>query len=71
MTTITHPITLQLQSVVDENNPTIQKLLALPEQDRVLFLTQMAQDLILPEVEKTLVKLNENSGGWARLEVVA
>ena len=71
MTTITHPFTLQLQSVVDESNPTIKKLLALPEQDRVLFLTQMAQDLILPEVEKTLTKLNENSGGWAKLEVVA
>jgi|LakMenEpi08Jun12_1017391.scaffolds.fasta_scaffold15001_1 hypothetical protein len=71
MTTITHPFTLQLQSVVDESNSTIQKLLALPEQDRVLFLNQMAQDLILPEVEKALVKLNEGSGGWARLEVVA
>ena len=71
MTTITHPFTLQLQSVVDESNSTIQKLLALPEQDRVLFLNQMAQDLILPEVEKALVKLNKNSGGWARLEVVA
>ena len=71
MTTITHPFTLQLQSVVDESNTTIKKLLDLPEQDRVLFLTQMAQDLILPEVEKTLAKLNENSGGWAKLEVVA
>jgi len=71
MTTITHPLEIQLQSVVDESNPTIKKLLALPEQDRVLFLSQMAQDLILPEVEKTLAKLNENSGGWARLEVVA
>ena len=71
MTTITHPVTLQLQRVVDENNPTIKKLRALPEQDRVLFLSQMAQDLILPEVEKLLVKLNEGSGGWAKLEVVA
>jgi hypothetical protein len=71
MTTITHPYTLQLQTVVDESNSTIQKLLALPEGDRVSFLNQMAQDLILPEVEKAVAKLNENSGGWARLEVVA
>jgi hypothetical protein len=71
MTTITHPLTLQLQSVVDESNPTIKKLFALPEGDRVSFLNQMAQELILPEVEKLLVKLNEGSGGWARLEVVA
>lgn len=71
MTTITHPFTLQLQSVVDESNPTVKKLLALPEQDRVLLLNQMAQDLLLPEVEKTIAKLNQGSGGWARLEVVA
>ena len=71
MTTITHPYTLQLQSVVDESNSTIQKLLALPEGDQVSFLNEMAQELILPEVEKLLVKLNEGSGGWARLEVVA
>jgi hypothetical protein len=71
MTTITHPLTLQLQSVVDENNETIQRLLDLPEDDQAFFLSQMAKDLILPEVEKLLVKLNENSGGWARLEVVA
>ena len=71
MTTISHPLTLQLQTVVDESNSTIQKLLALPEGDRVSFLNQMAQELILPEVEKLLVKLNLGSGGWARLEVVA
>jgi len=71
MTTITHPYTLQLQTVVDENNSTVKKLLALPEGDRVSFLTQMAQDLILPEVEKAIAKLNEGSGGWAKLEVVA
>ena len=70
MTTITHPYTIQLQSVVDETNPTIKKLMALPEGDRVSFLTQMAQELILPEVEKALVKMNENNS-WAKLEVVA
>ena len=71
MTTITHPITIQLQTVVDESNSTVKKLLALSEGDQVSFLTQMAQDLILPEVEKAIAKLNENSGGWAKLEVVA
>ncbi len=71
MTTITHPYTLQLQTVVDESNSTVKKLLALPEGDQVSFLNQMAQDLILPEVEKAIAKLNENSGGWAKLEVVA
>lgn len=71
MTTISHPYTIQLQTVVDESNSTIQQLLALPEGDRVSFLNQMAQELILPEVEKLLVKLNKGSGGWARLEVVA
>jgi hypothetical protein len=71
MTTISHPYTIQLQTVVDEKNPTIKKLMALPEGDRVSFFNQMAQDLILPEVEKLLVKLNKGSGGWARLEVVA
>lgn len=71
MTTISHPLELQLQTVVDENNPTIKRLLALPEQDRVLFLNQMAKELLLPEVEKAIAKMNKNSGGWARLEVVA
>jgi hypothetical protein len=70
MTTITHPFTLQLQSVVDESNPTIQKLLALSEGDRVSFFNQMAQDLILPEVEKFLTKANKGNS-WAKLEVVA
>ena len=70
MTTITHPFTLQLQSVVDESNPTIQKLLALSEGDRVSFFNQMAQELILPEVEKFLTKANKGNS-WARLEVVA
>jgi len=70
MTTITHPLTIQLQTVVDESNSTIQKLLALPEGDQVSFLTQMAQDLILPEVEKFITKANEGNS-WAKLEVVA
>jgi hypothetical protein len=70
MTTISHPFTLQLQSVVDESNPTIQKLLALSEGDRVSFFNQMAQDLILPEVEKFLTKANKGNS-WAKLEVVA
>jgi len=70
MTTITHPLTLQLQTVVDESNSTVKKLLALPEGDRVSFLNQMAQDLILPEVEKFITKANEGNS-WARLEVVA
>ena len=70
MTTISHPFTLQLQSVVDESNPTIQKLLALSEGDRVSFFNQMAQELILPEVEKFLTKANKGNS-WARLEVVA
>ncbi len=70
MTTITHPFTLQLQSVVDESNPTIKKLLALSEGDRVSFFNQMAQDLILPEVKKFLTKANKGNS-WAKLEVVA
>ena len=70
MTTISHPFTLQLQSVVDESNPTIQKLLALSEGDRVSFFNQMAQELILPEVEKFIAKANKGNS-WARLEVVA
>jgi len=70
MTTITHPYTLQLQTVVDESNSTVKKLLALPEGDRVSFLTQMAQDLILPEVEKFITEANKGNT-WARLEVVA
>jgi hypothetical protein len=70
MTTISHPFTLQLQSVVDESNPTIQKLLSLSEGDRVSFFNQMAQELILPEVEKFIAKANKGNS-WARLEVVA
>jgi len=70
MTTITHPITIQLQTVVDESNSTVKKLLALSEGDQVSFLNQMAQDLILPEVEKFITEANKGNT-WARLEVVA
>lgn len=71
MTTITHPYTLQLQTVVDGSNPTGGRLLALNPQFQQELLTQMVKDLLLKEVEKVIAKLNENSGGWARLEVVA
>jgi hypothetical protein len=71
MTTITHPYTLQLQSVVDESNSTVKKLLALTPDEQVMLLNSMVKDLLLKEVEKAIAKLNENSGGWARLEVVA
>jgi len=70
MKTISHPYELQLQSVVDENNPTIQRLLALSEEDRKVFFSQLIKDLLLPEVEKALKKLNKNNS-FARLEVVA
>ena len=71
MTIITHPYTLQLQSVVDESNSTVKKLLALTQDEQVRLLTQMAKELLLPEVEKAIAKLNENTGGWAKLVVVA
>lgn len=70
MTTISHPFTLQLQSVVDESSPTIQRLLALSEENQKVFFNQLVKDLLLPEVEKALDKLNEHYS-YARLEVVA
>lgn len=70
MTTITHPYELQLQTVVDENNPTAKRLLALSEEDQKVFFSQLVKDLLLPEVEKAIEKLNKNNS-YARLEVVA
>ena len=68
MKTIKH--SLHFETVLDENEPTVQKLLALPENEQVELLEAMLLDLVAPELEPVLKKLNENNS-YATLKVVA
>jgi hypothetical protein len=68
MKTIKH--SLHFETVLDENEPTVQKLLELPENEQVELLEAMLLDLIAPELEPILKKLNENNS-YATLKVVA
>ena len=68
MKTIKH--SLHFETVLDENEPTVQKLLALPENEQVELLEAMLLDLVAPELEPILKKLNENNS-YATLKVVA
>jgi hypothetical protein len=68
MKTIKH--SLHFETVLDENEPTVQRLLALPENEQVEILEAMLLDLVAPELEPIIKKLNEGNS-YATLKVVA
>jgi hypothetical protein len=66
MKKITH--SLQFTTEVDENNPTAQQLLRLPEATQIMFLEGMLKELIAPKLEPILDEVNAG-GSWAILKV--
>ncbi len=66
MKKITH--TLQFTTEVDENNPTAQQLLRLPEATQIMFLEGLLKELIAPRLEPILAEVNAGNS-WAILKV--
>jgi hypothetical protein len=66
MKSIKHSI--KLETVLDENSEVGMQLLALPTSVRNTMLNQMVNDLLVPQLQPILDKLNEN-GSYAILKV--
>jgi hypothetical protein len=66
MKSIKHSI--KLETVLDENSEVGMRLLALPTEIRNTMLNQMVNDLLVPQLQPILDKLNEN-GSYAILKV--
>ena len=66
MKTIKH--SLHFITEVNENNPTAQTLLSLPESDQILMLEGMLKSLIAPTLQPALDEINKG-GSWAILKV--
>ena len=66
MKTIKH--SLHFITEVNENNPTAQVLLSLPESDQILMLEGMLKELIAPTLQPALDEINKG-GSWAILKV--
>lgn len=66
MKKITH--SLQFITEVDENNPTAQQLLRLPEETQMMFLEGLLKELIAPKLETILDEVNAGNS-WAILKV--
>ena len=66
MKTIEH--SLRFMTEVNENHPTAQLLLSLPESDQILMLEGMLKQLIAPTLQPALDEINKG-GSWAILKV--
>ena len=66
MKTIKH--SLHFITEVNENHPTAQLLLSLPESDQILMLEGMLKELIAPTLQPALDEINKG-GSWAILKV--
>jgi hypothetical protein len=66
MKTIEH--SLRFITEVNENHPTAQTLLSLPESDQILMLEGMLKELIAPTLQPALDEINKG-GSWAILKV--
>jgi hypothetical protein len=63
---ITH--SLEFETVLDEESPAFQMIRHMPEEYVKALFEQMLKDLVAPELEPVLAKLNEN-GSWAILRL--
>ena len=63
---ITH--SLEFETVLDEESPAFQMIRHMPEEHVKALFEQMLKDLVAPELEPVLEKLNEN-GSWAILRL--
>jgi hypothetical protein len=60
---------LNFVTELDENDPTAQRLLALPEADQIFMLEGLLKEVLLPKIKPVLDEVNLN-GTWAILKVV-
>ena len=63
---ITH--SLEFETVVDENSEAFEIIQNMPEEYVKAMLEQMLKELVAPELEPVLEKLNENAS-WAVLRL--
>jgi len=66
MKTISH--SLNFVTELDENDPTAQRLLALPKADQILMLEGLLKEVLLPTIQPALDEINAG-GSWAILKV--
>jgi hypothetical protein len=60
---------LKFVTELDENDPTAQRLLSLPEADQIFMLESMLKEILLPKIQPTLDEVNAG-GSWAILKAV-
>ena len=63
---ITH--SLNFETVIDEESPAFDTIKNMPEEVVKAMFEEMLKDLVAPELEPVLAKLNEN-GSWAILRL--
>jgi len=59
---------LRFVTEFDETNPVAQRFLSLDEYSQIAMLESMLKELILPAIQPTIDKINEN-GSYAILKV--
>jgi hypothetical protein len=59
---------LNFVTELDENDPTAQRLLALPEADQIFMLEGMLKDILLPKIKPIIDEVNAGAS-WALLKV--
>lgn len=67
MKQIKHNLTF-ITKILNEDEPTAKRLLALPEKTQIVFLESMLKDLVKPFLDERLAQLNEGNT-WAVLEI--
>ena len=61
---------LEFITELDEENPTVKALLALPEEMQIAMLEGMLKELIVPKLKPIIDEVNEGNS-YALLKVVA
>jgi hypothetical protein len=61
---------LEFVTELDENNPTVKRLLALPKEMQIAMLEGMLKELVVPKLKPILDEVNEGNS-YALLKVVA
>jgi hypothetical protein len=61
---------LEFVTELDENNPTVKRLLALPKEMQIAMLEGMLKELVVPKLKPILDEVNAGNS-YALLKVVA
>jgi hypothetical protein len=59
---------LNFVTELDENDPTAQRLLALPEADQIFMLEGLLKEVLLPKIQPVIDEVNAGAS-WALLKV--